>query len=102
MTEKETRIIDEIKKVKEIISSRKARITKGIESRENKNHDDYMELMFDKLSREEREIIYQRCFIEYQKGMIAALDNIEFTIENIFSRNGIKGGSEQHDRNKTC
>lgn len=95
MTEKETIIIDEIQALKHEIIERIERIETGNNSRENKNHNDYYNLMFNKLTKEEREIIFTAEYIAYFDGVNAALNGIQLSIENILIRNGINETEEK-------
>lgn len=94
MTEKETRIIDEVQALRHEIIERFERIETGNNSRENNNHNDYYNLLFKKLTKEEREIIFAAEYIAYFDGVNAALNGIQLSIENILIRNGINETGE--------
>lgn len=88
-------LINEIQALKHEISERIERIETGNNSRENKNRDDYYNLMFNKLTKEERKIIFTAESIEYFDGLNAALNGIQLNLENILIRNGIKETEEK-------
>lgn len=93
MTEKET-IINEIQTLRYEIIERIERLETGNDSRENKNRNDYYNLMFNKLTKEEREIIFTAESIEYFDGLTAALNGVRLSLENILIRNGINEPEE--------
>ena len=62
----------------------------GNNSRENKNRNNYYNLMFNKLTKEERETIFAAESIAYFDGLNAALNGVQLNLENILIRNGIK------------
>lgn len=88
----EKKIIDEIQALRHEIIERIERIETGNSSREVKNHDDYYNLLFKKLTKEEREIIFTNEYISYFDGVNAALNGIQLSVENILIRNGIETG----------
>ena len=89
MTEKETRIINEIQKLRHEIIERIERLETGTDSRMEKNDKNYYQVL-KKLSREERKTIYLNNDIEYMNGIQAALSTVDTAIYNILVKNGIK------------
>ena len=92
---KEKTLINEIQTLRKEIVERSERTETGNKSREAKNHNDYYNLLFNKLTKEEREIVFAAEYIAYFDGVNAALNGVELSLENIFTRNEINTMEEK-------